>query len=93
MALAASELQVVGLGAYYCVARQPGRLGYLVQRQFIAKVHPPNFAQHFHADQPVFSRAKIEQNQLNTWVNLRLAEQPVLGQFSLSGNKQSQQVS
>ncbi len=26
------------------VARQPGALGYLVQRQLVAKIHPENFA-------------------------------------------------
>jgi len=34
----------------------------------------------------VFSCSKIEQKQLNTWVSFRSAEQPLLGQFSVSGN-------
>ncbi|WP_223590738.1 hypothetical protein, partial [Pseudomonas sp. A-R-19] len=42
---------------------------------------------HFHADHPVFSCSKIEQKQLNTWVSFQSAEQPLLGQFSVSGNK------
>ncbi|WP_223592299.1 hypothetical protein, partial [Pseudomonas sp. A-R-19] len=41
---------------------------------------------HFHADHPVFSCSKIEQKQLNTWVSFQSAEQPLLGQFSVSGN-------
>ncbi|MGI0812737.1 hypothetical protein ACRCPG_29485, partial [Pseudomonas aeruginosa] len=28
----------------------------------------------------------IEQKQLNTWVSFQSAEQPLLGQFSVSGN-------
>jgi hypothetical protein len=36
----------------------------------------------------VFSRSKIEQKQLNTWVSFASAEQPLLGQFSVSGNSQ-----
>ncbi|POP89151.1 hypothetical protein CXB40_30335, partial [Pseudomonas syringae pv. avii] len=44
--------------------------------------------QHFHADHPVFSCSKSEQKQLNTWVSFQSAEQPLLGQFSVSGNKQ-----
>ncbi|WP_262244357.1 hypothetical protein, partial [Pseudomonas aeruginosa] len=50
---------------------------------------------HFHTDHPVFSCSKIEQKQLNTWVSFQSAEQPLLGQFSVSGNracKQSGQV-
>ncbi|WP_236300880.1 hypothetical protein, partial [Pseudomonas proteolytica] len=43
--------------------------------------------QHFHADHPVFSCSKSEQKQLNTWVSFQSAEQPLLGQFSVSGNK------
>ncbi|WP_238543984.1 hypothetical protein, partial [Pseudomonas sp. GM21] len=43
---------------------------------------------HFHADHPVFSCSKIEQKQLNTWVSFQSAEQPLLGQFSVSGNSQ-----
>jgi hypothetical protein len=34
----------------------------------------------------VFSCPEIEQKQLNTWVNFQSAEQPLLGQFSVSGN-------
>ncbi|WP_236524864.1 hypothetical protein, partial [Pseudomonas tremae] len=44
--------------------------------------------QHFHADHPVFSCSKSEQKQLNTWVSFQSAEQPLLGQFSVSGNTQ-----
>ncbi|WP_323115352.1 hypothetical protein, partial [Pseudomonas guariconensis] len=40
----------------------------------------------FHTDHPVFSCSKIEQKQLNTWVSFQSAEQPLLGQFSVSGN-------
>ncbi|HFX1254749.1 TPA: hypothetical protein ACRNQF_006481, partial [Pseudomonas aeruginosa] len=47
------------------------------------------FAHHFHTDHPVFSCSKIEQKQLNTWVSFQSAEQPLLGQFSVSGNTQS----
>jgi len=36
----------------------------------------------------VFSCSKSEQKQLNTWVSFQSAEQPLLGQFSVSGNKQ-----
>lgn len=36
----------------------------------------------------MFSCSKIEQKQLNTWVSFQSAEQPLLGQFSVSGNKQ-----
>jgi hypothetical protein len=57
------------------VSRQPGTLGYLMQRQLVAKIHAPNFAHHFHADHPVFSCSKIEQKQLNT-----------LGQNRISAN-------
>ncbi|TRO26997.1 hypothetical protein EQ831_24045, partial [Pseudomonas sp. ALS1279] len=32
------------------------------------------------------SCSKIEQKQLNTWVSFQSAEQPLLGQFSVSGN-------
>ncbi|MGI1030963.1 hypothetical protein ACRCQJ_13230, partial [Pseudomonas aeruginosa] len=63
-----------------------GALGYLMQRQLVAEIHPPNFAHHFHTDHPVFSCSKIEQKQLNTWVSFQSAEQPLLGQFSVSGN-------
>ncbi|AXO61262.1 hypothetical protein DZC76_08055 [Pseudomonas sp. phDV1] len=35
----------------------------------------------------MFSCSKIEQKQLNTWVSFQSAEQPLLGQFSVSGNK------
>ncbi|HGO9801431.1 TPA: hypothetical protein ACLEB8_006658, partial [Pseudomonas aeruginosa] len=45
------------------------------------------FAHHFHTDHPVFSCSKIEQKQLNTWVSFQSAEQPLLGQFSVSGNR------
>ncbi|MFU7986909.1 hypothetical protein, partial [Pseudomonas aeruginosa] len=38
---------------------------------------------------PVFSCSKIEQKQLNTWVSFQSAEQPLLGQFSVSGNRPS----
>ncbi|MBN0036468.1 hypothetical protein JTL77_26635, partial [Pseudomonas aeruginosa] len=41
---------------------------------------------HFHTDHPVFSCSIIEQKQLNTWVSFQSAEQPLLGQFSVSGN-------
>ncbi|WP_206358787.1 hypothetical protein, partial [Pseudomonas viridiflava] len=41
---------------------------------------------HFHADHPVFSCSKSEQKQLNTWVSFQSAEEPLLGQFSVSGN-------
>ncbi|MFK1214563.1 hypothetical protein ACIUY2_34105, partial [Pseudomonas aeruginosa] len=44
------------------------------------------FAHHFHTDHPVFSCSKIEQKQLNTWVSFQSAEQPLLGQFSVSSN-------
>ncbi|WP_235658161.1 IS3 family transposase, partial [Pseudomonas amygdali] len=44
--------------------------------------------QHFHADHPVFSCSKSEQKQLNTWVSFQSAEQPLLGQFSVSGNNE-----
>ncbi|MBW6299013.1 hypothetical protein KZ875_27555, partial [Pseudomonas aeruginosa] len=43
---------------------------------------------HFHTDHPVFSCSIIEQKQLNTWVSFQSAEQPLLGQFSVSGNRQ-----
>ncbi|WP_258035648.1 IS3 family transposase, partial [Pseudomonas avellanae] len=46
------------------------------------------FSQHFHADHPVFSCSKSEQKQLNTWVSFQSAEQPLLGQFSVSGNNE-----
>ncbi|WP_163006315.1 sensor histidine kinase, partial [Pseudomonas viridiflava] len=42
---------------------------------------------HFHADHPVFSCSKSEQKQLNTWVSFQSAEEPLLGQFSVSGNR------
>ncbi|WP_218250575.1 hypothetical protein, partial [Pseudomonas sp. Irchel 3A18] len=58
----------------------------LMQRELVAEVHPPDFSQHFHADHPVFSCSKSEQKQLNTWVSFQSAEQPLLGQFSVSGN-------
>jgi hypothetical protein len=69
------------------VSRQPGTLGYLMQRELIAEVHPPDFSQHFHTDHPVFFCSKSEQKQLKTWVNFQSAEQPLLGQFSVSGNR------
>ncbi|MFK1455061.1 hypothetical protein ACIUY0_22215, partial [Pseudomonas aeruginosa] len=47
---------------------------------------------HFHTDHPVFSCSKIEQKQLNTWVSFQSAEQPLLGQFSVSGNKHGLQL-
>jgi hypothetical protein len=61
-----------------------------MQRQLVAEIHPANFAHHFHTDHPVFSCSKIEQKQLNTWVSFQSAEQPLLGQFSVSGNKDTQ---
>ncbi|WP_319061297.1 hypothetical protein, partial [Pseudomonas aeruginosa] len=48
---------------------------------------------HFHTDHPVFSCSKIEQKQLNTWVSFQSAEQPLLGQFSVSGNRADAQDS
>ncbi|MCG0402933.1 hypothetical protein L4528_32265, partial [Pseudomonas aeruginosa] len=45
---------------------------------------------HFHTDHPVFSCSIIEQKQLNTWVSFQSAEQPLLGQFSVSGNSSAQ---
>jgi hypothetical protein len=56
------------------VSRQPGTLGYLVQRELVAEVHPPDFSQYSHADHPVFSCSKSEQKQLNTWVSFQSAE-------------------
>lgn len=38
----------------------------------------------------MFSCSKIEQKQLNTWVSFQSAEQPLLGQFSVSGNNRIQ---
>ncbi|MGH8384937.1 MAG: hypothetical protein ACRESJ_05500, partial [Pseudomonas sp.] len=38
-------------------------------------------------DHPVFSCSESEQKQLNTWVSFQSAEQPLLGQFSVSGNR------
>jgi hypothetical protein len=58
------------------VSRQPGTLGYLMQRELVAEVHPPDFPQHFHADHPVLSCSKSEQKQLNTWVSFRSAATP-----------------
>ncbi|MFB6404125.1 hypothetical protein, partial [Pseudomonas putida] len=46
---------------------------------------------HFHTDHPVFSCSKIEQKQLNTWVSFQSAEQPLLGQFSVSGNNKGKE--
>jgi metal-dependent amidase/aminoacylase/carboxypeptidase family protein len=57
-----------------------------MQRELVAEVHPPDFSQHFHADHPVFSCSKSEQKQLNTWVSFQSAEEPLLGQFSVSGD-------
>jgi hypothetical protein len=51
------------------VSRQPGTFGYLVQRELVAEVHPPDFSQYFHADHPVFSCSKSEQKPLNTRVS------------------------
>lgn len=34
----------------------------------------------------MFSCSKSEQKQLNTWVSFQSAEEPLLGQFSVSGN-------
>ncbi|AVB20315.1 hypothetical protein BKM03_14635 [Pseudomonas avellanae] len=36
----------------------------------------------------MFSCSKSEQKQLNTWVSFQSAEQPLLGQFSVSGNNE-----
>jgi hypothetical protein len=36
----------------------------------------------------VFSCSESEQKQLNTWVSFQSAEQPLLGQFSVSGNRE-----
>lgn len=71
------------------VSRQPGTLGYLMQRELVAEVHPPDFPQHLHADHPRFSCSKSEQKQLNTWVSFQSAEQPLPGHFSVSGNTPS----
>lgn len=68
------------------VSGQPGTLRYLVKRKLVAEVHPPNFSHHFHADHLVFSCSESEQKQLNTWVSFQSAEQPLMGQFSVSGN-------
>jgi len=38
----------------------------------------------------VFSCSESEQKQLNTWVSFQSAEQPLLGQFSVSGNTLSE---
>ncbi|MPT19222.1 MAG: hypothetical protein E2579_15990 [Pseudomonas sp.] len=38
----------------------------------------------------MFSCSKIEQKQLNTWVSFQSAEQPLLGQFSVSGNSRTE---
>ncbi|QCY15007.1 hypothetical protein ELQ88_31915 [Pseudomonas sp. MPC6] len=35
----------------------------------------------------MFSCSESEQKQLNTWVSFQSAEQPLLGQFSVSGNR------
>ncbi|KWS45748.1 hypothetical protein AL060_12340 [Pseudomonas syringae pv. rhaphiolepidis] len=35
----------------------------------------------------MFSCSESEQKQLNTWVSFQSAEQPLMGQFSVSGNK------
>ncbi|PMY52671.1 hypothetical protein C1X69_14330 [Pseudomonas sp. FW305-67] len=37
----------------------------------------------------MFSCSESEQKQLNTWVSFQSAEQPLLGQFSVSGNRVS----
>ncbi|MEX7348894.1 hypothetical protein AB2D24_33715, partial [Pseudomonas aeruginosa] len=66
--------------------RQGGSIFHQRQQQLVAEIHPPNFAHHFHTDHPVFSCSIIEQKQLNTWVSFQSAEQPLLGQFSVSGN-------
>lgn len=68
------------------VPGEPGRLSYLVQRELVAEVHPPNFSYHFHVDRLLFSRSESEQKQLNIWVNFQSAEQPLTLQFSVSGN-------
>jgi hypothetical protein len=44
-----------------------------MQHQLVAKVPPPNFPQHFHADHPVFSCSESEQKQLYTWVSFQPA--------------------
>ncbi|OQR35681.1 hypothetical protein BWR59_06230 [Pseudomonas sp. Bc-h] len=36
----------------------------------------------------MFSCSESEQKQLNTWVSFQSAEQPLLGQLSVSGNRQ-----
>ncbi|TRO37828.1 hypothetical protein EQ845_04890 [Pseudomonas putida] len=36
----------------------------------------------------MFSCSESEQKQLNTWVSFQSAEQPLMGQFSVSGNNQ-----
>ncbi len=59
---------------------------HLVQEEIVAEVNQPDFSPHFHADHPVFSCSKSEQKQLNTWGSFQSAEQPLLGQFSVSGN-------
>lgn len=43
------------------VCRKPGTLGYLMERELVAEVHPPDFPQHFHAEPAVFSCSKSEQ--------------------------------
>lgn len=48
-------------------SRKPGTLGYLMQRELVAELHPSDFSQHFHADHTMFSCSKIEQKQLSTW--------------------------
>jgi len=40
----------------------------------------------------VFSCSENEQKQLNTWVSFQSAEQPLLGQFSVSGNSRIFQI-
>lgn len=57
-----------------------------MQRRLVAKIHAPDFAHHFHADH-LFFCSKIEQKQLNTWDSSQSAEQTLLGQFSVSGNR------
>nr|SPD89706.1 hypothetical protein PSCFBP3800_P200070 [Pseudomonas syringae group genomosp. 3] len=53
------------------VPGQPGTLGYLVKRQLVAEIHPPNFSHHFHADHLVVSCSESEQE--NTRVSFRSA--------------------
>ncbi|OPK05181.1 hypothetical protein BZ164_06250 [Pseudomonas veronii] len=40
----------------------------------------------------MFSCSENEQKQLNTWVSFQSAEQPLLGQFSVSGNTRKEET-